>query len=272
MRFLDVALARRLEACEEIPQVQYCEALAQLRPQIGAAVAPIGDGHMTFAGPNSPIGRVTGFGVGEAVSGGQIDTIEQFYKARNAPAKIDVCPMSTPELIPLLRGRKYLMEELNNVLARRIQRGDFAAEQPPGIEIRRTRPEEAALWADVVGRGFATAVPEFAPQLTDIMTPVLRCPDVVSYIAFIDGQAVAGASAMLIRKFNVIALSGTSTLPQFRGRGIQTAMLKTRLHVAAEVGIDLACIVTQGGTTSQRNAERLGFTLCYSKATLMQPV
>jgi hypothetical protein len=29
-------------------------------------------------------------------------------------------------------------------------------------------------------------------------------------------------------------------------------------------------IVTQGGTTSMRNAERLGFTLAYSKATLIK--
>jgi hypothetical protein len=33
---------------------------------------------------------------------------------------------------------------------------------------------------------------------------------------------------------------------------------------------EFAVVVTQGGTTSQRNAERLGFRVVYSKATLIK--
>jgi hypothetical protein len=46
--------------------------------------------------------------------------------------------------------------------------------------------------------------------------------------------------------------------------------LQRRLEVAAAAGCEYAVIVTQGGTTSMRNAERLGFTLAYSKATLIK--
>ena len=41
--------------------------------------------------------------------------------------------------------------------------------------------------------------------------------------------------------------------------------------MGVRAGCDLAVVVTRGGTTSQRNVERLGFTLAYSKATLVQP-
>ena len=65
-------------------------------------------------------------------------------------------------------------------------------------------------------------------------------------------------------------LFGAGTLPEFRRRGIQTALLGVRMHYAAQAGCEIAVIVTQGGTTSQRNAERLGFRLAYSKATLIK--
>jgi len=57
--FVDKALARRLEAAEEMPQVHYGMLYRELRPEIGAAVEPICGGHMIFAGVGSPIGRTT---------------------------------------------------------------------------------------------------------------------------------------------------------------------------------------------------------------------
>ena len=68
----------------------------------------------------------------------------------------------------------------------------------------------------------------------------------------------------------MFALFGAGTLPDFRARGIQTALLGLRMKLAAQAGCELAVIVTQGGTTSQRNAERLGFRVAYSKATLVK--
>jgi len=68
----------------------------------------------------------------------------------------------------------------------------------------------------------------------------------------------------------IFALFGAGTLPEFRGRGIQTALLRTRLLAAAEAGCEYAVIVTQGGTTSERNCVRLGFRTAYSKATLIR--
>jgi hypothetical protein len=47
-------------------------------------------------------------------------------------------------------------------------------------------------------------------------------------------------------------------------------MLQRRMQVAAQAGCEYGVIVTQGGTTSMRNAERLGFTVAYSKATLIK--
>jgi predicted GNAT family acetyltransferase len=65
-------------------------------------------------------------------------------------------------------------------------------------------------------------------------------------------------------------LCGAGTLADYRGRGLQTALLRARMQAAVEAGCDFAVVVTQGGTTSQRNAERLGFRVAYSKATVIK--
>jgi hypothetical protein len=63
---------------------------------------------------------------------------------------------------------------------------------------------------------------------------------------------------------------GAGTSAEYRGRGLQTALLRVRLAAAAEAGCEYAIVVTQGGTTSQRNCERLGFRVAYSKVTVIK--
>ena len=63
---------------------------------------------------------------------------------------------------------------------------------------------------------------------------------------------------------------GAGTASEFRGRGLQIALLRARLAAAAEAGCEYAVVVTQGGTTSQRNCERLGFRVAYSKVTVIK--
>ena len=48
MEFVDKAFARRLEACEEMPQVLYARAFQELRPHVGAEEQSICGGHMVL--------------------------------------------------------------------------------------------------------------------------------------------------------------------------------------------------------------------------------
>ena len=68
MQFVDKAFARRLESCEEIPQVLYARVFQKTRPEIGAAEEEICGGHMVFAGLGSPIGRATGVGFNQPLT------------------------------------------------------------------------------------------------------------------------------------------------------------------------------------------------------------
>jgi GNAT superfamily N-acetyltransferase len=103
-----------------------------------------------------------------------------------------------------------------------------------------------------------------------MFTPLFQMANTVPYFASLNGQLAGGAGGLIVPERKLLALSGAATLPECRGHGIQTALLNVRMQVAAKAGCDLAVTVTLGGSTSQRNAERLGFRVAYSKATMVK--
>jgi hypothetical protein len=60
-------------------------------------------------------------------------------------------------------------------------------------------------------------------------------------------------------------LAGASTVPEARRRGAQLALLHARLRYALDHGCDLAVMGAQPGSGSQRNAERQGFRVAYTR-------
>ena len=70
---------------------------------------------------------------------------------------------------------------------------------------------------------------------------------------------------------DLVQLSGASTLPAHRRRGVQSALLRARLLDAADSGCTLAVVTTEPASKSQQNVQRAGFTLLYSRAILVRP-
>jgi GNAT superfamily N-acetyltransferase len=268
MQFVDRALARRLESAEEMPQVYHAQWCEKSQPKVGAAVEKISGGHMIFAGLGSPIGRAVGMGFAAPVTADEMDQLEHFYFSRNAPAQTDYCPLSDPSLLELAKQRGYGIAELNNVLARKLDRAEtFPA--PSGFTIRAGKPEEAMAFASIVRRSFFPDGGEPA-GFDEMLSPLFAYPGSLTFVAEMDGHLVATGGGLIIPEHGIVGLYGAGTLKEYRGRGIQTAMLQRRIQVAAEAGCEYAVIVTLGGTTSMRNAERMGFRVAYSKATLIK--
>jgi ribosomal protein S18 acetylase RimI-like enzyme len=268
MQFVDQALARRFEACEEMPQVFYARMFQKMRPEMGAAEEEVCGGHMIFAGLGSPIGRATGVGLDRAFTAGDLDHIEQFYRAHHAPAQVDLCPMHRPEVFEMFKERGYAIAELNNVLYRKLDAQEKFPPPPPGCEIRRSLLEEADTAGSIVEGAF---FPDGAPEaFRGLIAPFYQIDRALAFVASIDGKLVACGTGLVIPEHRVFALCGAGTLAEFRGRGLQTALLRARMAAAVEAGSEYAVVVTQGGTISQRNAERLGFRVAYSKVTVIK--
>jgi GNAT superfamily N-acetyltransferase len=83
------------------------------------------------------------------------------------------------------------------------------------------------------------------------------------FLAELDGQP--GAAASLWIHDGVALFAGAATLPKMRRHGLQAALLHERMRFAFDHGCDLAMMVAEAGGNSQRNAERKGFRVAYTR-------
>ena len=261
MQFVDKAFARRLESVEEMPQVMYARTFQKTRPEICG-------GHMIFAGLGSPIGRATGVGLDREFTAADLDRVEEFYRAHKAPSQVDLCPMHEPAVFELFKERGYAIAELNNVLFRKLDAQETFPPPPARCEIRPSRQEEADTAGAIVESAF---FPDGAPEAyRGLVAPFYQMERALAFVASVEGKLVACGTGLVIPEHRVFALCGAGTLAEFRGRGLQTALLRARMAAAVQAGCEFAVVVTNGGTTSQRNAERLGFRVAYSKVTVIK--
>jgi GNAT superfamily N-acetyltransferase len=131
------------------------------------------------------------------------------------------------------------------------------------ISVRVIDPEESPLWTDVSTRGWAHEHPELRETLLQLGAIFSARQQSPCFLAEIDGEP--GAAGVLSMHDNVALFGGASTVPELRRRGLQTALLHERVRYAFDHGCDLAMMVAVPGSDSQRNAERKGFRIAYTR-------
>ena len=259
---LDLELARRVEFAESQASCEAAETVQRLRPAVGAAVERIAGGAAVFCGVNSPVTQATGVGLNGPVSAHEIDRLEQFYFSRGDAARVELCPLAHASVTEEFGKRGYRVTEFSNVMARPIRRDEKWPAPHETIQIERLAPAQADLWARVVAQGFAEQYP-VTPEIFDVMEMFALGRNTECYLARVKGEP-AGGAALAIRK-GIAGCFGASTLPAFRNRGVQTALLNVRLARAVATGCELAVSIAQPGSTSQRNITRQGFLTLYTR-------
>ncbi|HTQ56434.1 MAG TPA: hypothetical protein VMI94_18320 [Bryobacteraceae bacterium] len=264
MTFAGLQLARRLEAAEAANDVACAEAHQRLNPALGAAVLPVAGGFAIFVGVQSPLTHALGLGMCRPVRAEEIARMEQFYRERAVSAAIDLCPLADASLVELLTRRGYRVVEFNNVLVRPLPGLASAAGDPT---IRLAMDAGEWLWARTVGRGFLEK-----DVLTDdemqVGRSIWHMPGVRGYLAS-RGDSAEAAAAMTIRDGLAVLFADSTTLGH-RGTGLQSTLILQRLRDAVGAGCDLAIATTAPGSVSQRNYERAGFQVAYTKVVLAQ--
>ncbi|MGA2579374.1 MAG: N-acetyltransferase [Bryobacteraceae bacterium] len=260
---MSMDLARRLESAEALDGVACAQAHQRLNPELGATVLEVAGGSAIFVGVDSPLTHAMGLGMRGAVRAAEMDRIEDFYRSRGAAASLELCPLADASLVELLGKRGYRVTEFLNVLVRLLAGAEIA---PAGIA-RLACVEEELLWTSTVGRGFLEK-DELTPEEMDVGRAIWHMAGSRCYLAFSGGRAAA-AGAMAVHG-GLATLFADSTLLGFRGAGLQAALIRERLRVAAAEGCDLATASTLPGTVSQRNYERNGFHVAYTKAILVR--
>jgi len=265
MHIVDVDLARRLELTQAWRGVNYARALHKLKPEIKVKVEPVGGGFMIFAGKDSPLNRAVGLGFQGPVPPPILDEVESFYQHRVSPIRVDLCPLAGLSLIELLSQRTYTIDEFKNILFISLDEDIPEPPHDPDIVIRQADSGEADLWIRTTAQGFEESASP-SPETLQILLPNFHSENSVCFFAIVGDEPVGGGGMYLYE--SAVELGGASTLPAFRRKGIQTALLVARLKEARRRGCRLAIVVTSPGSGSQRNIERVGFRLAYTKATV----
>lgn len=263
--FADLALARRLELHEGYDIAHSTRMLAQQQPLIGSTFERVAGAYVIYAGKDSPISRAIGLGMQGAVKLAELEQVEEFYRSRQSKVQIDLCPLADESLKELLNERGYKLGEFNNSWVRFLADYEEADSAADGVVVRETTPEDEEAWIRSVSGGFAEREDMMAAEL-EVATIFFHEAETRCFLSLVDGKP-AGGGAMFIHE-NVVGLFSGSTLRAARGRGAQTALLHARLRAAREAGCDLAIIKTAPGSASQRNVQRAGFSLAYTKVTM----
>jgi len=262
--FADLDLARRLEAAEAQASASFIDARARYDPGSGACRIEVAGAMALFDGPASPLTQTFGLGLAGPVSPADLTAIEGFYRQRGAPVFHEVCPLAGPELSALLVERGYCPVEFTSMLYRplRVTRERRPAGPASGLRARLIEPGEEDRWASVAARGWSDE-PALSQLVMELGRILARRSDGFCFVAEWDGMPVA-TGALSIHA-GVALLAGAATVPEARRRGAQLALLEARLNLAAERGCDLAMMGAQPGSASQRNAERHGFRIAYTR-------
>jgi len=264
MIFADLALAQRLEAAEAARYLDYAAARARLLGSTCCNSEPVGSGHAVWAGVDNPYSRSVGLGLHGPVNETEFEQFEAFYRDRGATPALSLCPLTDPTLLDHLNRRGYRIEMFMHVWYRSLARYE-SYPAPPDLSARVIEPEEADLWTLTAFRGELDS-DEVAPNASITIAAYPYMAHTTCWLAWLDGEP-AGVGTLRIHD-GAAALFGASTRPAYRNRGVQNVLLHARLTVAAKAGCDLAVIHTEPGGPSQRNVERLGFRLAYTKVTM----
>ena len=228
--------------------------------QFGNAVALVN----TDATLGPTFNRVLGLG---DVDAERLDEIVQFYEKRDLSCRIDINPYDAgPKLFDRLEAAGLHPFRFHNHLYGLPSASPGQASNA-AVTVRKIGAEEAALWAEVWRQGYAEAlgVPAaMAGKIADATQGLYGQPGWGLYLAFTGGQPAAAGALYVQDGIGSLLIGGT--LPEFRRRGCQTALLQARMADAARQGCELVAAQAALGATSQHNMERAGMRIAYTRA------
>jgi len=265
----DLGLARRLEWTEARSNIEFVEARARISPGIGAEWIEVAGAAVMYDGADSPCTQTFGLGMRAELTEEGLDRIEDFYRQRGAPVFHEVSPLSDIAVHQMLCRRGYWPVEMSSVMYRMLDVGPAPAGEgwvgdgdEGGLLTRAVGRAELGDWAKLSASGWSE-FPEYSGLMYDLALVAASRDGSLSFVAEIDGQPVGTAGLSIVD--GVALLTGASTLPEFRRRGVQRRLLEARLADAAARGCQLAMVCALPGSASQRNAERAGFRIAYTR-------
>lgn len=198
--------------------------------------------------------RVGGLAAGDEML---IDKILEWYQEVGLSCTFDIVPhQSSTELLRELAAHGYFQSAFRTTLY-----GVPGFNPSPSAGIVVQEQHDLRLFLDLaVKTRFIGEDQEILKEFTRVQFSESRC-----YVAFIDEEPAA--HALMIVREKTATFGFGATVEKYRGRGCQAALLSVRLTDAAKAGCDLAIVQANPGSVSQRNIERAGMRVAFTRAS-----
>lgn len=204
--------------------------------------------------------RVVGLGIERPATQDDLDDIlERFRQAGIPRFFVQIAPQAQPtEIGSWLETRGFV--HYNNWA--KLSRG---VEDPPAVEtdlrLERIGREHAASFGNILCRAF-----EWPPDLAPVIAGLVDRPGWIAYMAFA-GDRPAATAAMYVRD-DWCWIDFASTVPEFRGRRAQPALISRRIRDAAAMGCRHLIVETaedrpEKPGISCHNVQKMGFEIAY---------
>jgi GNAT superfamily N-acetyltransferase len=261
-------LMHRIEAAMVAERSAFADGMAALQPHLGANWLDVAGGRAIFTGASFFSNRAMGMGLHEPVSPEDVDRVEAFFAERGVPSEIEIASMVDRSLLRLLNQRGYGLIRFRNIYAQAVRArepaGAAADASPMAVAIHEVDAAMTPDWSRTLLDGFGYTHDADRDRV-EIWNRMLRSrPEATALMAVVDDKPAGSASVMILGATAV--LGGAATLPAFRRRGVQRALIEARLALAARAGCELAVVTADPGSSSGRNAERTGFQLVCNHA------
>lgn len=228
---------------------------------------------MGFHEPGSWQNQACGVGLAGPVPGDEIDGLVAFYESRGVEPRIELSPFAHSSLVEGLGRRGFVVREFENVLYCELARATLELPRgwPQGLVISRVDNRDSAA----IDRAVLVTLAGFYPP-GEIPAPMIAAckttlsqPTTEVFLAQIDGRVIAAGSVGF--GDGVASLMGVSTDPAYRQRGVQQALMQARMELARERKCVVATIASRPGIPTERNANRMGFAMAYTRTVVAKP-
>ena len=193
----------------------------------------------------------------EPSTASHLPDILAFFAEHDAPPSIDLDPFVdyTPEFFQLVSNHGLLHCGFHQILSGSPADGGATYVDVAGATIELVGPDANAAYAEIHERVFGPGM---------LITSLLSHPGFHCFLAKVDGQPAA--LGVLHVRGTVASMANGITLPEFRRRGLQLALLGRRIEAARQLGCEWIVGQATPRNTSMRNQLRAGLSLSGTKA------
>lgn len=261
---VDGVLVRRLEATAAKASLDLIDALRRLDPASAATGREFLGGALIAMGPGRYVNRAIGVTLNE-VSPADADVIEDFFVDRKLNPMVELSSWAPNSTLAELARRDFVPRWFRSVFALAPSTSAPAATSTD-LQIEPVGDADLERWLDVFNRGFEAEHGEARVANDEIGRASFILPNSQTFLACLDGEDVGCGSMQIVD--GVAWLGGAATIPAFRNRGVQAALVAHRLHFAADARCDLAAVTALSNGPSARNIVRLGFQHTHTQVVI----